>query len=42
MRELGSARRLPFVPAVSSSEPIDIATPKQIVVISGLMNCIVS
>ena len=42
MRELGSASRLPLAPPVSSSEPIDIAIPKQIVVTSGLMNCIVS
>ena len=34
--------RLPFAPPVSSSEPIDIATPTQIVATSGLMNCIVS
>ena len=27
IREFGSAARLPFVPAASSSEPIDIATP---------------
>ena len=42
MRELGSAARLPFVPAASSSEPIDIATPTHIVAMSGLTNCIVS
>jgi hypothetical protein len=29
-----------LVPAVSSSEPIDIATPQQMVCTSGLMNCI--
>jgi hypothetical protein len=33
---------LPFAPPVISSAPIDIATPKQIVCTSGLMNCIVS
>ncbi len=42
MREFGSAIRLPCAPPVSSSEPIDIATPTQIVDTSGLMNCIVS
>ena len=42
IRLLGSAIRLPGVPAVSSSDPILIATPKQIVCTSGLMNCIVS
>ena len=34
--EFGSAARLPFVPAASSSEPIDIATPTHIVVDVGL------
>ena len=42
MRAFGSAIRLPGAPPVSSSEPILIATPKQIVRTSGLMNCIVS
>ena len=42
MRLLGSDMRLPFAPPVSSSEPIDMATPQQIVDTSGLMNCIVS
>ncbi len=42
MRLLGSEKRLPFVPPVRSSEPIDIAIPTQIVWMSGLMNCIVS
>ena len=42
MRLFGSARRLPCAPPASSSEPIDIAMPKQIVCTSGLMNCIVS
>ena len=42
MREFGSDMRLPFAPPVSSSEPIDIAIPTQIVATSGLMNCIVS
>jgi len=42
MRELGRAARLPFEPAASRSDPIDIATPTHIVLMSGLMNCIVS
>ncbi len=42
IRLLGSAIRLPGAPAVSSSEPIDIAMPQQIVCTCGLMNCIVS
>ena len=39
---LGSAMRLPSAPPASSSAPIDIAMPTQIVCTSGLMNCIVS
>ena len=39
---LGSAMRLPGAPPASSSAPIDIAIPTQIVCTSGLMNCIVS
>ena len=42
IRLLGSDMRLPFAPPASSSEPIDIAIPQQIVATSGLMNCIVS
>ena len=42
IRLLGSDRRLPAAPPASSSEPIDIAIPQQIVDTSGLMNCIVS
>ena len=42
MRLFGSAMRLPAAPPVSSSDPMLIATPKQIVCTSGLMNCIVS
>ena len=42
MRLFGSAMRLPAAPPVSSSDPMLIATPKQIVWTSGLMNCIVS
>ncbi len=41
-RLLGSEKRLPFAPAVSSSEPIDIATPMHIVWMSGLTKFIVS
>ena len=39
---LGSAMRLPSAPPDSSSAPIDIAIPTQMVCTSGLMNCIVS
>ena len=42
MRLLGSEKRLPLAPPVSSSDPIDIAIPTQIVAMSGLTNCIVS
>ena len=42
IRELGSAARLPLVPAASSSEPMDIATPTHIVAMSGLTKFIVS
>ena len=42
IREFGSEKRLPLAPPVSSSEPMHIATPTQIVCTSGLMNCIVS
>jgi len=42
IRLFGSAKRLPLAPAVSRSDPIDIATPMQIVWISGLTNCMVS
>ncbi len=42
MRLFGSARRLPGAPPASSSEPMLMATPKQIVCTSGLMNCMVS
>jgi hypothetical protein len=42
MRECGSAKRLPFAPAASSTAPIEAAWPTQIVLTSGLMNCIVS
>src|SRR2546421_650203 len=36
IRLLGSEKRLPFSPAISSSDPIDIAIPMQIVWICGL------
>ena len=42
IRLLGSEKRLPLAPPASSSEPIDIAMPTQIVAQSGLMKCIVS
>ena len=42
IRELGSANRLPFVPAASSTAAIEAAWPTQIVCTSGLTNCIVS
>ncbi len=42
IRELGSEKRLPLAPAASSSEPMLIAIPQQIVCTSGLMNRIVS
>ena len=40
--ECGSALRLPCAPPASTTAPIDIAMPTQIVCTSGLMNCIVS
>ena len=40
--ELGSDMRLPAAPPESSSAPIDIAMPTQMVCTSGLMYCIVS
>jgi hypothetical protein len=40
--ELGSDIRLPAAPPASSSAPMLIAIPTQIVCTSGLMNCIVS
>jgi hypothetical protein len=41
-REFGSAKRMPFWPAVSSSEPIEAAWPITVVDTAGLMNCMVS
>ncbi len=40
--EFGSDMRLPGAPPASSSAPMLIAIPTQIVCTSGLMNCIVS
>ena len=40
--EWGSALRFPAVPPASTTAPIDIAIPTQMVCTSGLMNCIVS
>ena len=40
--EFGVASRFPSAPAASSSAPMDIAIPTQIVCTSGLMYCIVS
>jgi len=42
MRALGSAMRLPFVPASSSTAPMDAAWPMQMVEMAGLTYCIVS
>ena len=42
MREFGSAKRLPAVPAASRTAPIEAACPTQIVCTSGRMSCIVS
>ena len=42
MRALGSAKRLPLAPPASSSAPMLMALPTQMVLTSGLMNCIVS
>ena len=42
MRELGSANRLPLVPAARSTAPIDAAWPTQMVCTSGRTSCIVS
>ena len=41
-RAWGSASRLPGAPAASSTAAAEAACPKQMVVMSGLMNCIVS
>ncbi len=42
MRELGSANRLPFLPAISRNAPMLAACPMQNVTTSFLMYCIVS
>jgi hypothetical protein len=39
---VGQREALARAPPASSSEPIDIAIPQQIVCTSGLMKCIVS
>ena len=41
-RELGSAIRLPFVPAASSQAAIEAACPRQMVAMSQRTYCIVS
>ena len=42
MRELGRAKRLPLVPAASRTAAMDAACPMQMVLMSGLTNCMVS
>eukprot|EP00418_Pyrodinium_bahamense_P087613 CAMPEP_0179074610 /NCGR_PEP_ID=MMETSP0796-20121207/33173_1 /TAXON_ID=73915 /ORGANISM="Pyrodinium bahamense, Strain pbaha01" /LENGTH=243 /DNA_ID=CAMNT_0020771835 /DNA_START=150 /DNA_END=881 /DNA_ORIENTATION=+ len=42
IREFGRLLRLPFVPAASRKDPMDAANPKQTVLTSHGMNCIVS
>jgi hypothetical protein len=42
MREFGREKRLPLVPAASSTAAMDAAWPMQKVCTSGLTNCIVS
>lgn len=42
MRAWGSAKRLPFPPAASSSAPIEAAWPMQMVEMAGFTYCIVS
>ena len=42
IRPLGSEARLPCAPPASTSAPIDIAIPQQIVDTSGRTNCMVS
>ena len=42
MRAFGSARRLPGVPAASSTAAAEAAWPRQTVWMSGRMYCIVS
>jgi hypothetical protein len=41
-RECGNAKRLLWAPPASSTAPMLAAWPMQIVLTSGLMNCIVS
>ena len=40
--ELGSEYRFPPAPPASSTAPMDAAKPTQMVLTSGLMNCMVS
>ena len=40
--ELGSEYRLPAEPPASNTAPMEAARPTQIVLTSGLMNCMVS
>src|SRR6516164_5177716 len=42
MRAFGSAKRRPFCPAASSSDPIEAASPRHIVDTCGRTNCMVS
>ncbi|MNC70630.1 hypothetical protein D3C75_1214630 [compost metagenome] len=42
MRELGSVKRLPFLPAASRNAPMLAARPVHRVDTSGLTNCMVS
>ena len=42
MRLLGSAARLPAAPPSRNTDPIEAASPTQIVATSGLTNCMVS
>ena len=42
IRLFGRAKRLPWAPAASSSEPIEAAWPMQTVLICGWMYCMVS
>ena len=40
--ELGSVKRLPLAPPASRMAPMLMAMPQQMVLTSGLMNCMVS
>ena len=41
-REFGSMKRLPLAPPASSTAPMEAAMPTQMVLTSGLTNCMVS